>query len=96
MLKLCSHPNIVKYFGFYENNTDFSIIEEYCPYGDLASFIYENKQNLTLPEIQYIIGQIIICLEYLSTKKIIHRDIKPENFLIIHFTQKMQITPIVS
>ena len=82
MLKLCSHPNIVKYFGFYENNTDFSIIEEYCPYGDLASFIYENKQNLTLPEIQYIIGQIIICLEYLATKKIIHRDIKPENFLI--------------
>ena len=82
LLKLCSHPNIVKYYGFYENQTSFSIIEEYCPYGDLSSFISENKQNLSILEIQYIIAQIIICLEYLSTKKIIHRDIKPENFLI--------------
>ena len=82
ILKLCSHPNIVKYYGFYENQISFSIIEEYCPYGDLSSFISENKQNLSTSEIQYIIGQIIICLEYLSTKSIIHRDIKPENFLI--------------
>ena len=82
MLKICSHPNIVKYYGFYENQANFSIIEEYCPYGDLSSFILENKQNLNITEIQYIIGQILICLEYLSTKNIIHRDIKPENFLI--------------
>ena len=84
MLELCSHPNIVKYYGFYEKQTDFSIIEEYCPFGDLSSFILENKQNLNISEIQYIIGQILICLEYLSTKNIIHRDIKPENFLITY------------
>ena len=90
MLKLCSHNNIVKYIGFYENSNYFSIIEEYCPYGDLSSFLNENKQNLTVPEIQYIISQIIICLEYLSTKRIIHRDIKPENFLITdNFTLKL-------
>jgi len=82
MLKFCSHPNIVKYYGFYENESTFSIIEEYCPFGDLSTFLHENKQKLTIPEIQYIIAQIIICLEYLSTKNIVHRDIKPENFLI--------------
>ena len=82
MLKFCSHQNIVKYYGFYENESTFSIIEEYCPFGDLSNFLLENKQKLTIPEIQYIIAQIIICLEYLSTKNIVHRDIKPENFLI--------------
>ena len=82
MLKICNHPNIVKYYGFYETQENFAIIEEYCPYGDFASFILENKQNLSINEIQYIIGQIIICLEYLATKNIIHRDIKPENFLL--------------
>ena len=82
LLKLCSHPNIVKYYGFYENNINFSIIEEYCPYGDLSSFIIENRQKLSIIEIQFIIGQIIICLEYLASKNIVHRDIKPENFLI--------------
>ena len=90
MLQLCSHKNIVNYYGFYENNQYFSIIEEYCPYGDLSTFLNENKQNLTLPEIQYIIAQIIISLEYLAKKKIIHRDIKPENFLITeNFTLKL-------
>ena len=90
MLKLCSHENIIKYYGFYENKHNFSIIEEYCPYGDLSSFLNENKNNLTLIEIQYIIGQIILCLEYLSHLKIIHRDIKPENFLITDdFTLKL-------
>ena len=90
MLKICSHKNIVKYYGFYESNSNFSIIEEYCPYGDLSTFLNENKQNLTLAEIQYIIAQIITCLEYLSHKKIIHRDIKPENFLITdNFTLKL-------
>ena len=90
MLKLCSHKNIIKYYGFYETNSNFSIIEEYCPYGDLSSFLNENKNNLTLIEIQYIIAQIITCLEYLSYKKIIHRDIKPENFLITdNFTLKL-------
>ena len=82
IFKACSHPNIVKYYGFYENENTFSIIEEYCPFGDLSTFLHENKQKLTIPEIQYIIAQIIICLEYLSTKNIVHRDIKPENFVI--------------
>ena len=82
MLKLCSHQNIVKYYGFYENHTNFSIVEEFCPFGDLSTFILENKKNLNINEIQYIMGQILTCLEYLSSQKIIHRDIKPENFLI--------------
>ena len=82
ILKVCSHPNIIKYYGFYENESTFSIIEEYCPFSDLSTFLRENKKKLTIPEIQYIIAQIIICLEYLSTKNIVHRDIKPKNFLI--------------
>ena len=76
------NPNIIKYYGCYENESTFSIIEEYCPFGNLSTFLHENKQKLTISEIQYIIAQIIICLEYLSTKNIVHRDIKPENFLI--------------
>ena len=82
IFRVCSHPNIVKYYGFYENETTFSIIEEYCPFGDLSTFLKENRNKLTIPEIQYIIAQIVIILEYLSTKNIVHGDIKPENFMI--------------
>ena len=82
IMKLCSDPSIIKYYGYFENKNNFSIIEEYCPYGDLSSYLSENKFQLTTEEIQYIIAQLILCLEYLSSKNIIHRDIKPENFLI--------------
>lgn len=82
IMKLCQHSNIAKYYGCYENKNNFCIIEEFCPYGDLSFFLSENQLQLSTEEIQYIIAQIIICLEYLSKKNIIHRDIKPENFLI--------------
>ena len=90
MMQICSHRNIAKYYGSFENKNYFWIIEEYCPYGDLSSYLSENKFHLTTEEIQYIIAQMITCLEYLSTKNIIHRDIKPENFLITeNFTLKL-------
>ena len=72
---MCNHKNIIKYYGSFEDKNKFYIIEEYCPYSDLSFYLSENKHQLTTEEIQYIIAQIIICLEYLSTKKIIHRDI---------------------
>ena len=81
MLNYCNHPNIIKIFGFYEDKESFYLVEEYCQKGDLAEFLNQNS-ILTKEEIQFIVGQIVLCLEYLSTLHIIHRDIKPENFMI--------------
>ena len=81
MLNYCNHPNIIKIYGFYEDKESFYLVEEYCPKGDLAEFINQNP-SLNKEEIQFIIGQIVLCLEYLASLHIIHRDIKPENFMI--------------
>ena len=81
MLNYCNHPNIVGIYGYFEDKDTFSLVEEYCQKGDLAEFLNQNK-DLTIEEIQFIIAQIVLCLEYLSSLKIIHRDIKPENFMI--------------
>lgn len=81
MLNYCNHPNIIKIFGCYEDKESFYLVEEYCQKGDLAEFLNQNS-ILTKEEIQFIVGQIVLCLEYLSTLHIIHRDIKPENFMI--------------
>ena len=81
MLNYCNHPNIIKIFGCYEDKESFYLVEEYYQKGDLAEFLNQNS-ILTKEEIQFIVGQIVLCLEYLSTLHIIHRDIKPENFMI--------------
>ena len=82
MLNFCNHKNIIQTFGCYEDKENFCIVEEYCSKGDLSDFLNNNLNKLTLEEIQYIISQIVMCLEYLSNLHIIHRDIKPENFII--------------
>lgn len=53
---------------------------EYCPHGDLATYISQKKK---LPEhsIIDIMSQIIDGYKYLAKEGILHRDLKPANVL---------------
>ena len=82
MLNLCNHLNIISIYGFFENNDNYFIVEEYCSKGDLSVFLLNNWNKLSIEEIKFIIAEIILSLEYLNSLNIIHRDIKPENILI--------------
>ena len=82
MLNLCNFLNIISIYGYYEDNDNFFIVEEYCSKGDLSEFLINNSNKLSIDEIKFIIAEIVLSLEYLSSLNIIHRDIKPENFLI--------------
>ena len=86
-LRKCDHKNIVKYYAnFIEGNVE-RIIMEYCPGGDLAKQI---EQQRTLGE--YIAHEVMVewilnlasGLDYLRQKKILHRDLKPANIFISH------------
>ena len=82
MLNLCNHLNIISIYGYFENNDNYFIVEEYCSKGDLSVFLLNNWNKLSIEEIKFIIAEIILSLEYLNSLNIIHRDIKPENILI--------------
>ena len=86
-LRKCDHKNIVKYYAnFIEGNVE-RIIMEYCPGGDLAKQI---KQQRMLRK--YIAHEVMLewilnlasGLDYLRQKKILHRDLKPANIFISH------------
>ncbi|CAD8064274.1 unnamed protein product [Paramecium sonneborni] len=79
-LKLLSHPNIVKYLGVYESNTQIIIILEYLAGGDLKSNL-EDKQ-IGEDQIKIIMKSILGGIEQMHKLGIFHRDIKKCNIML--------------
>ena len=79
------HPNVVKLFGHFEDNTYCYFIMEYLPNGNLYSLVPKHKkQKISTQTAASLIKDVISALYYLHhmNPPIIHRDIKPENILI--------------
>ena len=79
------HPNCVRLFGNFEDETYCYFIMEYVPKGNLYNLIMANK-NAGVDKILVarIIRDLINAIHYLHSMNppIIHRDIKPENILL--------------
>lgn len=77
------HPNILKMYGYFHDDSRVYLILEYAPggacYKELQS--QENKRFDDKRTAGYI-AQLADALKYCHTKKVIHRDIKPENLLL--------------
>ena len=80
ILKQINHKNIVKFFGFFETNTQLLIKMEYIKYGTLSHWI-KNHKEISEEEASLIIRNILSAIVYLHSKQICHRDIKPENIM---------------
>ena len=79
-LKNCDHPNIVKLYEVFEEETDVFLVQEKLGGGELFEYITE-KDHLSEKEAAWIFSQIIKSLIYWHKMKLIHRDLKPENFM---------------
>ena len=82
ILKICQHPNIIQLYDVFENINYFYIIMEYCPGGDLFSYL--EKRNFRLPENQAckFMHKMCAAIYYIHQYGIAHRDLKPENVLM--------------
>lgn len=82
VLSKISHPNIVKYYKYYEENDRIYIIMEYLEGGTLKEFINDKKNEINEDICRIIIKQILSALSHLHyIADICHRDIKPENIM---------------
>ena len=81
ILMKMDHPNIVKIFEFYNSDTHYYLITEYCEGGCLFDLIVKNGP-FTEIQASYIMHQLFSVVNYCHKMKIIHRDLKPENILV--------------
>lgn len=80
-LRLCNHPNIVRFHEVLEVEDTVYLVLEYVPHGELFDYI-KRKKLLSEPEAVFLARQISSALLYCHVNGIVHRDVKPENVLI--------------
>ncbi|CAG9332246.1 unnamed protein product [Blepharisma stoltei] len=78
-----NHPNIVKLYSHFEDNTNFYLILELAEGGQLFTKLRKMKSFDEQSAAQYL-REVALAVQYLHSKDppIIHRDIKPENILL--------------
>ena len=93
MIKL-DHPNIIKLYEVYENESYIYLIMEYCRGGELFDRVIaktEKGQQYTEKEAAALFKQLMSAINYCHKNGIVHRDLKPENLL---FLSKSDNSPI--
>jgi len=85
------HPNIVKLYEIFEDESTYSLVMELMTGGELFDSILE-KEYYSEREAAETIRPIIDAIKYCHSLNIIHRDIKPENLL---YSSKNATTAII-
>lgn len=78
------HPNILRMFGYFYDETRVYLVLEYAPQGELHKRL-RNLLKFDEPTAAKYMCQLIDALDYCHSRKIIHRDLKPENILIGYY-----------
>lgn len=78
LMKQNPHPNIVKVYKYFENN---SYTMDYCGIS-LKKFIDKNNTKLLIPQRLDLISQLLDTMRFLHNKGLYHRDISYNNILI--------------
>lgn len=81
ILKMCTHPHIVRVYEVIDTPSDIFVIMEYVSNGELFDYIV-SRGRLPADEARHLFHMIISGVEYCHYHNVVHRDLKPENLLL--------------
>jgi hypothetical protein len=90
ILKSLDHPNILRMFEMFSDDTHYYLVYEFCEGGELFDRIKKVKafNEKIAANIFY---QILLAVAYCHSRNITHRDLKPENILFMSKSNEDQI-----
>lgn len=81
LLSCVSHRNILSFFESFECSTDFVLVTEFCPGGDLLDVV-NNGGKFSEADARAYMRQLLSAMQYLLARGIAHRDVKLDNIFI--------------
>ncbi|XP_028967601.1 serine/threonine-protein kinase MARK2 [Galendromus occidentalis] len=81
IMKMLSHPNIVKLYQVIETEKTLYLVMEYAAGGEVFDYLVAHGR-MKEKEARAKFRQIVSAVQYCHQKKIIHRDLKAENLLL--------------
>ncbi|XP_046545798.1 serine/threonine-protein kinase SIK1-like isoform X2 [Haliotis rubra] len=81
IMKLLSHPHVIKLYQVMETKNMLYLVSEYAPNGEIFDYIAQHGR-MAEPEARTKFWQIISAVEYCHNRRIVHRDLKAENLLL--------------
>ena len=81
LLSVLRHPFIVNMQYAFQDRDNLYLALDYLPGGDLRYHLARRKR-FTEAESQFMLGCVLLGLEYLHSNAVLHRDIKPENLVL--------------
>ncbi|XP_061563359.1 MAP/microtubule affinity-regulating kinase 3-like isoform X2 [Cololabis saira] len=81
IMKILSHPNIVKLFEVIETEKTLYLVMEYASGGEVFDYLVAHGR-MKEKEARAKFRQIISAVQYCHQKRIVHRDLKAENLLL--------------
>ena len=82
------HPNVVRYFGCFAEQGDFTdlhvVVQEYLTGETMKERLARHPAGLDADEALRIVDDALAGLEYTASRGMVHRDVKPGNIFICY------------
>eukprot|EP01127_Copromyxa_protea_P008114 TRINITY_DN1857_c0_g1_i2.p1 TRINITY_DN1857_c0_g1~~TRINITY_DN1857_c0_g1_i2.p1 ORF type:complete len:440 (-),score=61.05 TRINITY_DN1857_c0_g1_i2:30-1349(-) len=82
ILKSCTSPYIVSYYGVYRTNELLWIIMDFCALGSVVDMMEKLGTALEEGAAVWVLKATLQGLDYLHKRNVIHRDVKAANILV--------------
>lgn len=76
LLVRLKHPFLVNMVSSFQDREHLYLVMDYCNRGDMRYHL-GNHRVFNEGESRFFLACIVLCLEYLHSRRIIHRDLKP-------------------
>lgn len=83
IMEMIDFPYTMRFYGALADNYNFYFLLEFICGMELFDAMRQ-RGLFSYQELAFYAGSLILCLEYLSSVKIVYRDLKPENIMLDH------------